>query len=175
MLSAFPGTSARVSKCADDICNLLSKFMFYIGWVRAVRRGEAEAPRRLPSPASWWLPAAWWAGGHGCDVPAAALGQLGDRQGITLWACTYTYLAASMELLHLMWGMTSVQHGDVSKCLTDFCFNNNKKKKAATFDIILSELLIQSAVTPVCYAQHTAWINCQKELRWYLWKVTSFL
>lgn len=88
-------------------------------------------------------------------MPAAALGQLGDRQGITLWACTYTYLAASMELLHLMWGMTSVQHGDVSKCLTDFCFNNNKKKKAATFDIILSELLIQSAVTPVCCAQHT--------------------
>lgn len=110
-----------------------------------------------------------------CSEPAAAmgqLGQLGDGQGITLWARTYTYLAASVELLQLMWGTTSVRCRDVSKCLTDFCFNDNKKK--AAFDIILSELLIQSAVTPVCYAQHAAWIKCQKELRWCLWKVTSF-
>lgn len=52
MLSAFPGTSGRVSKYVDDICNLLNKFMVCFWGVSAVKKGEAEAPREAyPSPA----------------------------------------------------------------------------------------------------------------------------
>lgn len=50
MLSTFPGTSGRVSKYADDICNLLSKFMVCVWGVKAAKKGEPETLGGLPQP-----------------------------------------------------------------------------------------------------------------------------